>query len=148
AAAAECYRSAIVLQPDLIDAHYNLGIVLAEQHLLFDAEASYRQAIALDPSYVNAHKNLGNTLKEQGRFDTAIECYRRALKLDPKCASAQSSLVFDLNYSATHAVQECLDEARHFGAITTARATSKFSTWNAERSPVRLRVGLVSGDLH
>jgi hypothetical protein len=45
------YRIAIVLDPDYIDAYWNLGIELYER--------GYRKAISLNPRLAVSHSNLG-----------------------------------------------------------------------------------------
>jgi Flp pilus assembly protein TadD len=53
------FREAIQLKPDFAEAHYNLGIALAETGQLPDAIAAYRKAIELKPGFAEAHCNLG-----------------------------------------------------------------------------------------
>jgi protein O-GlcNAc transferase len=146
------YSNALQLNPNLFEAWYNLGIVLAETNQLVDAEAAYRRALSIHEDYPEAHKNLGNTLKEQGYFAAAEASYRRALALRPDYIDAQSNLVFDMNYTATHTVGDCLDEARHFGRMvqeTLARENrQQYTRWACDNAPSRVRVGFVSGDLH
>jgi Tfp pilus assembly protein PilF len=86
------YRQAIKLQPDYALAHYNLGIVLAEQKKVDEAVAAYRQAIKLQPDYAKAHNNLGNALYEQKKLDEAVAAYRQAIKLQPDLAEAHNNL--------------------------------------------------------
>ena len=146
------YSNALQLNPNLHEAWYNLGIVLAETNKLADAETAYRRALAIRDSYPEAHKNLGNTLKEQGYFAAAESSYRRALALRPDYIDAQSNLVFDMNYTATHAIDDCLDEARCFGRmvheVLAREKHEQFTQWTCDPAPSRIRLGFVSGDFH
>ena len=40
------------------------------------------------------------------------------------------------------------EEARKFGRMVSKKVTSRFSAWQCATQPERLRVGIVSGDLH
>ena len=80
------------MQPDLAEAHYNLGTTLRELGRLGEAEAHCRQAIALKPDYPEAHHNLGISLKELERLDEAEASYRQAIVLQPDFAEAHNNL--------------------------------------------------------
>jgi protein O-GlcNAc transferase len=144
-AEASC-RRALALRPHFAEAHNNLGNVLRGLERLADAAASYRQAIGIQPNFAEAHSNLGCILRELGRLTEAELCYRRALAARPGYAEAQGKLLLNLNYQAT-APLLCLEEARKYGRMVTAQAKDRFSSWPCSAAPVRLRVGLVSGDL-
>ncbi len=90
--AAELYRRALALNPDLADAHNNLGIALAAQGRADAAVAHYERAIALNPSDASAHNNLGVTLADLARNNEAIAHYERAVGLKPDYASAHHNL--------------------------------------------------------
>jgi tetratricopeptide (TPR) repeat protein/CelD/BcsL family acetyltransferase involved in cellulose biosynthesis len=49
--AAHCYRQAIKMQPDLVAAHYGLGLAFQAQNDHENAIASYRRALELEPGY-------------------------------------------------------------------------------------------------
>ena len=147
AEAEESYREAIRLKPDYAEAHSNLGNALKFQGRLAEAEASYRAALALHPGYAHAHNNLGDVLKDLGRLTEAEALYRRAIDLEPGYAEAHSNLLFCLNYLDSSSAEARVAEARRYGAVVSARAEPKFTSWRADANPTRLRVGFVSGDL-
>src|SRR3569833_4100878 len=91
------FRQAVTLDPNLVEAHANLGNVLREQGKLDPAEASYRRAIALQASEVGAHIGLGNALNDRGDLQGAVACYRRALALNPHIAETHNNLGNALN---------------------------------------------------
>ena len=141
--AVTCHRRALDLQPDYPLAHANLGVALQAQGRLDQAVASTRRSLALAPDTAATHFNLGSALKEQGHLDEAVTCYRTALTLRPDYAEAYSNLLFTLNYMSG---APALDEARRFGRMVSAKAIAPFTAWDCPAG--RLRVGLVSGDLH
>lgn len=92
AEAVDAYRRALALDPDMADAHVNLGRLhhLAGERGL--AEAQYREAVGLAPDDPTPHFNLGVLLEEQGRRDEAVHAYEQALKRDPEFADAHCNL--------------------------------------------------------
>jgi len=141
------YRKTIALKPAFADAYLNLGTSLKERNQFDDAIASYQRVIELKPGSAEAYGNIGSILKELGQIDGAIENYRRALELKPDYVEAQSSLLFILNYTARHTHAFRLEEARRYGRMIAEKVSARFDTWQCEKQPQRLRVGMVSGDL-
>ena len=98
-AAAEAYQRAVAGQPDLADAHNNLGRLLHDRGELASAESCYRLAICarhadLGPAGEVALYwfNLGVVVEDQGRAAEAIAAYERALELDDGFADAHFNL--------------------------------------------------------
>ena len=57
------YQAALRFQPNLAEAHANLGSALARTPgRLSEAMAQFEAALRLDPNSVAAHVNLGNAL--------------------------------------------------------------------------------------
>ena len=57
--AIEAYKEAIRVDPDFLEAHFNLGISYGELNLNKEAVEAYKQVIRIDPDNANAHFNLG-----------------------------------------------------------------------------------------
>ncbi|SEB03389.1 Predicted O-linked N-acetylglucosamine transferase, SPINDLY family [Paraburkholderia sartisoli] len=149
AAAAECFRQAIAMQPDHVDAHNNLGNALRALKKHEAAMQSFCNAINLAPEHAQAYNNLANTLMELDELDAAIEAYRSAIALRPDFAEPHSNLLFALNYLASTTPQQYLDEALRFAAQIRTRA-KPWKDWlvdDVPRTGRPLRVGIVSGDL-
>ena len=142
------YRSALKIDPRFVEAHYNLGNALSELGRLEEAVDSYRSALKFNPNIAVIHSNLGAALQELGRIDEAISSCRRALELEPGLAVVHSNLLGMLNSTSGHTPAQCLEEARKYGKMVSQKVSSRFSTWQCADSPERLRVGMVSGDLH
>jgi tetratricopeptide (TPR) repeat protein len=93
--AIQAYRQALQLDPDLPDAHLNLGRLLHESGRPADiaaAETHYRRALALRPADATAAFNLGVALQDLKRFLDAVEAYEKALALDPRLPDAHFNL--------------------------------------------------------
>ncbi|MBY0506824.1 MAG: tetratricopeptide repeat protein [Bryobacteraceae bacterium] len=77
--AAASLRRALVQDPELPEAHNNLGILEL-------SETAFREAIRIKPDYADAHANLASLLSGAGRTAEAREAFARALRLRPKDA--------------------------------------------------------------
>lgn len=90
--ACEAYRRAIELDPEMADAHINLGRLLQEQGDVAEAARLYHLAIECTPDDPVAHYNLAITLEDQRHFAAAVSHYQRALACDSDFADAHFNL--------------------------------------------------------
>lgn len=90
--AVQCYRHALALKPDYIDAKVNLGNALAEQGKFEEATACFRQVLAIMTGDAELHYNLGMAFAEQDKLEEAATCFRQALKIKPNFPDAINSL--------------------------------------------------------
>lgn len=90
--AMQAYRKALEVNPDLADAHLNLGRLLHETGGPAAAEPCYRRALAVRPDDSIALFNLGVALQDLDRLHEAVEIYDKALEVDPKLADAHFNL--------------------------------------------------------
>jgi tetratricopeptide (TPR) repeat protein len=72
------------LDPDLAEAHYQLGLALAEQEKPDEAIRHYREALRLKPDWVPALSHLGILLEELGQTEEGRRLVDRALSLGPE----------------------------------------------------------------
>ncbi|MEH2181855.1 tetratricopeptide repeat protein [Nostoc sp.] len=87
--AVTCHKQAIALQPNLLEAHYNLALALQEQGELEEAIASYQRTLELNPNYGEVYLNLGKIYQQQNNLTEAISAYQQGLKLiNPHYAKA------------------------------------------------------------
>lgn len=124
-----------------------LGLALLMQGRLRPALPCMQKAIRLLPRDVEVQNNMGLVLQELGRLGPAELSYRRAITMAPYFFSAHSNLLMLQSYSATTASSRHLLEARRFGKAVAACAGNPFRAWSCRRDAVRLRIGIVSGDL-
>ncbi len=92
--AAEAYKSAIAMQPDLGEAHYNYGVLLLTSVApnLAEAKRAFEKAIAVDPRHAAAHHNLGAIFQQQGQLVAAQKEFERAVELDPGARNSRFQL--------------------------------------------------------
>jgi tetratricopeptide (TPR) repeat protein len=95
--AIDAYRRALEVDPQLADAHCNLGAVYHQQDRRGDARACYERALACDGSHVEAHLNLAGLDEEEERPEAALAHYRAALRADPLRAETHlaAALLYD-----------------------------------------------------
>jgi tetratricopeptide (TPR) repeat protein len=67
----ELLRSAIALDSSLAEAHYQLGVVLADESQDQQAAAEFERAVAFDPNWAEAHYRLGQLYRRAGQADKA-----------------------------------------------------------------------------
>lgn len=90
--ARHAYERALEADPDLTDAHVNLGRLYHEAKDVVRAETHYRAALARAPEDPVAHFNLAVLLDDLGRHQEAIAAYQRAIATDPDFADAHYNL--------------------------------------------------------
>ncbi|MFK7734283.1 MAG: winged helix-turn-helix domain-containing protein [Pseudomonadales bacterium] len=74
---------ALLLQPDLGEAHASKGMIASHLGDLAQAEVSYRKAVDLKPSYSMGRMWLGNLLLRNNEANEAFEHFSEALQFDP-----------------------------------------------------------------
>lgn len=80
------YRTVLGIDPNFVDALYNLAVATATSDPP-GAEQLYRKVIALQPTYASAWLNLGFVLSGEGKGDEARADWAKATSLDPTLAS-------------------------------------------------------------
>jgi tetratricopeptide (TPR) repeat protein len=90
--ALESFRTAVALDPQLLDARNNLADVLHKSLRFEDAEREYRECIRAAPDYLLARCNLASVVMDLGRFDEAATLCRDIIKLAPGLPLAHAFL--------------------------------------------------------
>src|SRR5690242_3223301 len=102
--AISAFESAIRLEPNSWEAHFNLALTLLQTHQAERATRELKVAIQAKPQDPLAHTALGMALSELNRDDAAIEEFKLALKADPKSVPAldglAKALISQKRYSA------------------------------------------------
>jgi len=118
--AAGLIARAIVLEPNVAQAHANLGYALSLLRRFEEAEVHYCHAVALQPTLAGAHYSRGVMLDALQRYEEAIGSYDEAIRLDPFYAAAhanRANALYDLErfeealISSDHAVALAPDDA-------------------------------------
>ena len=81
--AAECFRQALLLDPENALAHFNLGSVLDETGYVDAARQHLRQAVRLNPIYPDAHYNLAFVCEKLKAYSEAQQHWLAYVRLDP-----------------------------------------------------------------
>jgi len=77
------YTGAISANPDLVEAHANLGIVYYQLGRTEEAIDELKTARRLTPGVSLIHYNLAVAYEKLGKVTDALACARRAHDLDP-----------------------------------------------------------------
>src|SRR3990172_2199622 len=86
------YQKAIKINPELAEAHYNLGIAYSNHVMPDEAITELKKAIEINKNYKEALFHLGMLYKEKGLLEDAITNIKSALIVDPYYESAHSNL--------------------------------------------------------
>ena len=86
------YREAIARDPQLFEAHNNLGMILQERGRIAEAAAQFTRAHELRPADARIVLNLARALSAQNRHRDAALLFRHAVSLDPRMAEAHFGL--------------------------------------------------------
>jgi TolB-like protein/Flp pilus assembly protein TadD len=117
-------RRALELDPELAEAHVQLGNVDVREWRWAEAETEFRRALALNPNLATAHFELADWLMCQGRVEEALAWARRGRELDP-LGSLDGGMVWSLVNA--HRFDEAIREARNELAVKPDEA---YTLWN------------------
>jgi protein O-GlcNAc transferase len=137
--------------PDFAPALYNLARLLDDLGDMAAALALYRRARAADQAFEPAAFNAGDLELRCGALDAAIACFDASLAQNPADPAALSARLMAAQYepgvtAASLAARHALWERRIGAALRPPPgAATEAGRADPER---RLRVGLVSSDLH
>ncbi len=98
------------MNPNLADAYYNLGNVLADQRKFEEAISCFGKAITLRPDFGVAWNNQGNAFSDLGLTQQAVACHRRAIALRPDDPETFNNLCNSL--SAVGEIEEAIIHCR------------------------------------
>ena len=88
-AALESLERALAIDPDNAQAHFGVGLVLADRPAEHVRSLEHlRRAAAADPDNPTAHYLIGRVLAAQGELDPALAALQRALELAPELPDA------------------------------------------------------------
>lgn len=153
--AISAYERCIALKPDLVEAHNNLGVMYKNTEQFELAVRHFREVVKRQPRSAYALSNLGNVLKDAGYMHKALEVLDQAIKADPFLASAYSNLLITLNYLDDQGAEAIFERHQDWVQhVPTEIKPDRFRfdvsrySRNGSGQPGKIRLGLVSPDLH
>ncbi|MEM7743302.1 MAG: tetratricopeptide repeat protein [Pseudomonadota bacterium] len=90
--AIESFRRALKLDPGIVPAWLNLGLLLMHTDRVDEAAGCFEKAAKLNPKLIDAHNGLGVVRQRQRRLGDAAAAFERAAKLDPNNPELCSNL--------------------------------------------------------
>ena len=97
------YEAALRLNPELIEAWFNLGVLEAKRGRPAEAARDYAEVLRLRPAHTGAHLSLGALLAGEKRFDEAIGHFEAVLRAAPDDVDAHFNLAAALNAKGDYA---------------------------------------------
>lgn len=86
------YEHALAVDADNPLAHYNLGVLEAEEKNYAAAREHFAASVALDPTHPRSQYNLALELQRVGEAEAAASAFQKAIDLDPKYSKALDRL--------------------------------------------------------
>ncbi|HYR83022.1 MAG TPA: tetratricopeptide repeat protein [Terriglobia bacterium] len=130
------FLRALDLQPDFVEAAYDLGVIEQRQQNWSRALAYYERTIEKNPEYWPAWNNMGNTLFAMGQRERALQYFEKTLSLNRDYWPAQYNMAIVHFMSGRYAdavprLKTVLDwrpdfrEARQLFALSIARTGNR-----------------------
>ncbi len=90
--AKSAYRRILSTYPKSTEAHFQMAILLHDEHDPEGAVRHFQLLLQLSPKLAEVHFNLGTILVRLGRNQEAAESFKRAVELQPSMADAHNNL--------------------------------------------------------
>jgi len=71
----------LIINPNNIESHINLGILFKKQGQMDQAIGSYQKALSLNPLHGETHYNMGLLYEQLEKWDLAIHHYQTFIEL-------------------------------------------------------------------
>jgi tetratricopeptide (TPR) repeat protein len=96
--AVDAFKKAVSLDPDFVDAYYQLAKVQRELTRTTEAKTSLENAVRIDPKRADCWLEMADLLGQQGDDAGSLKAYEKALTADPKnpdsiCAMGETLVV-------------------------------------------------------
>jgi Tfp pilus assembly protein PilF len=131
--AAEEFRRALAINPQLAMARLNLSIALYNDRELAAALREAKAAAEALPSAPQPHYMLGLIARAQNRYADAIAAFQRVLEIDPQDVGANVNLGQLLMQEGKHA-----EAVSHFRAALAAEPYNVTATYNLALALIRV----------
>ena len=107
------YREALRINPDFVDAHYNLGTAMSKRGELGEAIKHYQEALRINPADADAHSNIGHAFLKEGKPTEATEHLCQAVRLGHAIAQQYLIQVLAQNGKIKDVVEYCRELQRN-----------------------------------
>jgi len=111
------------MNPHLVQAHYDLGLLFFKQEHMEEAQQSIQQALTIYPRFWEARLTLAKMYDQRGEIDKAIEEYQRVLTHQPLASEALYLLAYQQEDEPQKAIQ-------HFQRVTELNPTDAEAFFN------------------
>jgi protein O-GlcNAc transferase len=148
--AAASFERAIALDPNCAIAHSNLGTTLMYNEGRFsEAVAHLQRAVSLSPEQPRMWANLSRAYHKVGKTTDEVDCLQKACALDSDNEEYQGRLLFSLQLLPNYPREKIFADHVAFGERFETPLRNSWPSHSTAVDPKkRLRVGLVSRDLH
>jgi Flp pilus assembly protein TadD len=151
--AAQAYRRALKVKPDLAQAHYGLGLTLARLERYQEAVTSFKEALHYKPGWTKAYKDLGVTYLKLKRWPEAEKAFKNSLTHQPGDAEAYYDLGVAAGKQGKHKeAREAFEKALrlkpdYIQALNNlGMANIKLNRWAEAKSSFEKALGLKADD--
>ena len=86
------FKKALEIEPDDLNAHYNLGNAWLAVGRIDEAIVQFKKALEIEPDDADTYYNLGVALVRIGRSDEAISCFQKVIAFKPDNVGAYNNL--------------------------------------------------------
>jgi tetratricopeptide (TPR) repeat protein len=86
------YLQALEIEPEYLNAHYNLGLIYLEEENYQKAETSFNTVLTINPDFPEGWYNLAFIFSQKGMYSAAVDAYEESLLLDPSNIKARLNL--------------------------------------------------------
>jgi tetratricopeptide (TPR) repeat protein len=90
--AIELFEAVLKLDPNMVEAHFNLGVCYRARGDVEKQILHFREAVRLKPDMPDAHYNLGLAYSDARKYSEAASEFRKAIELKPSFAEARFQL--------------------------------------------------------
>lgn len=144
----ELGRRVLAIDPNHLEAHFQLGLAGMRVNRYEDALMHFRRVLDRTPENVEALTNLAAVHFGLGMISDALSELERALEFAPDLVAIWQNYVSILNYDEAAPVARMMERHRKAGQRIAKIAPKPPSRYTNDRSPERrLRLGYLSGDL-
>ena len=90
--AKKLYEKVIEINPNILNAQFNLGIIYEELNENEKAINCYEKVINLDPLFIQSYNNLGLIFRNLGEINKAKKYFLKIIDINPKYPNAYNNL--------------------------------------------------------